>query len=205
MSDFCKECGGFKVYEWADLCYNCWFFKKYGIRINSMSFTDDFYKELMEKILGRKRKEGEVVHHLDGNHKNNHPRNLYLCKDRKEHGMFHSKMFRGYITVDEDDFDKRFLIFFEYNTHPKFGTQVVCHIAPKHDNELKISFNLDSKVYSIEEVIELYKRERDVKVVKEYIEKMHVEYYKTHCIRCRCSREKGYILCPKCHLFFENI
>jgi len=38
----------------------------------------------MEEHLGRQLKKGEVIHHIDGNKKNNRLDNLYLC-NRKEH------------------------------------------------------------------------------------------------------------------------
>ena len=39
---------------------------------------------VMEEHLGRQLKKGEVIHHIDGNKKNNRLDNLYLC-NRKEH------------------------------------------------------------------------------------------------------------------------
>lgn len=43
------------------------------------------HRVVMERILGRKLKKGEVVHHIDGNKKNNKPSNLELCKNQAEH------------------------------------------------------------------------------------------------------------------------
>ena len=48
-------------------------------------------KEAEEK-LGRKLKENEMVHHIDGNKLNNNPNNLYVCKDRNEHQQIHSDL-----------------------------------------------------------------------------------------------------------------
>lgn len=44
---------------------------------------------VMEKKIGRKIKKGEVVHHIDGNRKNNRPSNLFLCRDRSHHNDVH--------------------------------------------------------------------------------------------------------------------
>jgi len=43
----------------------------------------------MEKMIGRKLRKGEIVHHKDGNKKNNKPSNLKLCKNQAEHAGLH--------------------------------------------------------------------------------------------------------------------
>lgn len=48
--------------------------------------------KVAEKKLGRKLKEEEMVHHIDGNKLNNDPDNLYVCKNRKEHQTIHSQL-----------------------------------------------------------------------------------------------------------------
>jgi len=45
---------------------------------------------VMELILGRFLRKGEVVHHIDGNKLNNFPLNLKLFKNRLEHIRFHA-------------------------------------------------------------------------------------------------------------------
>jgi len=47
------------------------------------------HRLIMEKSLGRKLSSTEIVHHIDGNKKNNNIDNLMLCKDRKEHNRIH--------------------------------------------------------------------------------------------------------------------
>jgi hypothetical protein len=42
-----------------------------------------------EKKLGRKLREGEVVHHKDRNKKNNSPENLWVFKDQEKHDRVH--------------------------------------------------------------------------------------------------------------------
>ena len=50
--------------------------------------------ENAEKKLGRKIKKGEVVHHIDGNKRNNDMVNLLICKDKKEHRLLHAQLGR---------------------------------------------------------------------------------------------------------------
>ncbi len=42
-----------------------------------------------EQILGRKLMQGEVVHHIDGNKRNNAPNNLKVFKNQQQHAKFH--------------------------------------------------------------------------------------------------------------------
>jgi hypothetical protein len=57
----------------------------YGVRM---------HRVLVEELLGRKLVEGEVVHHIDGNHKNNHISNLQLMTS-SEHSKLHHTKFSG--------------------------------------------------------------------------------------------------------------
>lgn len=47
------------------------------------------HRVVMEKILDRPLRPGEVVHHKDGNHLNNSPDNLVLLKSQAEHARVH--------------------------------------------------------------------------------------------------------------------
>lgn len=47
------------------------------------------HRLVMEKKIGRPLKEGEVVHHIDGNKRNNHPDNLMLFSSQSEHLDWH--------------------------------------------------------------------------------------------------------------------
>lgn len=44
---------------------------------------------VMEEILGRKLTKPEVVHHVNGDRADNHPSNLFLCRDRAHHNEVH--------------------------------------------------------------------------------------------------------------------
>lgn len=45
-----------------------------------------------EKKIGRKLKESEPVHHVDGDKLNNNHNNLYVCRDRSHHGTVHDSL-----------------------------------------------------------------------------------------------------------------
>lgn len=48
------------------------------------------HRVVAEQMLGRPLKKGEVVHHIDGNKRNNKPENLMVFKTQKEHAAFHA-------------------------------------------------------------------------------------------------------------------
>ena len=45
-----------------------------------------------EKKIGRKLKPSEPVHHIDGDKLNNNHENLYVCKDKSDHGKVHASL-----------------------------------------------------------------------------------------------------------------
>lgn len=47
------------------------------------------HRVVAEKMIGRDLKPGEVVHHLDGNIRNNCPENLMVLKSQSEHAKIH--------------------------------------------------------------------------------------------------------------------
>jgi hypothetical protein len=48
------------------------------------------HRVVMERILGRKLRKGEIVHHIDSNKKNNKPKNL-MVMTQSEHCRLHFK------------------------------------------------------------------------------------------------------------------
>lgn len=50
------------------------------------------HRIVAEKILGRKLKKGEVVHHVDGNKRNNSVPNIKVFSSQAEHAKFHSEL-----------------------------------------------------------------------------------------------------------------
>lgn len=53
------------------------------------------HRVVMERKLGRKLRKGEIVHHIDGNKKNNKLSNLQLVKNQSEHIKLHLKLGKG--------------------------------------------------------------------------------------------------------------
>lgn len=49
------------------------------------------HRIVAEEKLGRPLKPGEVVHHIDGNKRNNNPENLMVFASQKEHAEWHAK------------------------------------------------------------------------------------------------------------------
>lgn len=52
------------------------------------------HRAVAEKMLGRPLKDGEVVHHMDGNKRNNDPDNLQVFPSQKEHAQYHARFNR---------------------------------------------------------------------------------------------------------------
>lgn len=50
------------------------------------------YRAVAEEVAGRKLKPWEHVHHVNLNKKDNHPRNLFVCKSPNEHGNVHAQL-----------------------------------------------------------------------------------------------------------------
>jgi len=50
------------------------------------------HRVVAEQMLGRKLRPGEVVHHIDGDKRNNTPSNLMVFKNQAEHAAWHVKL-----------------------------------------------------------------------------------------------------------------
>lgn len=50
------------------------------------------HRENAEKKIRRKLLKNEIVHHIDGDKKNNSLNNLYVCKDKSEHMRLHDNL-----------------------------------------------------------------------------------------------------------------
>ena len=50
------------------------------------------YREVAEIVAGRKLMPWEHVHHINLNKKDNHPKNLFVCKSPNEHGNVHAQL-----------------------------------------------------------------------------------------------------------------
>lgn len=49
------------------------------------------HRLVAEHKFGRRLKEGEKVHHIDGDRKNNNPDNIHICKNMAQHLFIHRK------------------------------------------------------------------------------------------------------------------
>ena len=50
------------------------------------------HRIVAENILGRSLKDGEIVHHIDGNPQNNDANNLRVFRSQSEHARFHAEL-----------------------------------------------------------------------------------------------------------------
>lgn len=50
------------------------------------------HRVVAEQLLGRKLRPGEVVHHIDGNKRNNVPQNIRVFASQSEHAKFHMEL-----------------------------------------------------------------------------------------------------------------
>ena len=55
------------------------------------TFGRHTHRIVAEEKIGRLLKSGEVVHHIDGNKRNNNPENLMVFASQKEHTEWHAK------------------------------------------------------------------------------------------------------------------
>lgn len=55
------------------------------------SFGRHAHRMVAERMLGRKLRPGEVVHHIDGNKRNNAPKNLMVFNNQAEHAKWHKE------------------------------------------------------------------------------------------------------------------
>ena len=50
------------------------------------------HRIVAEEMLGRKLQKGEVIHHIDGNKRNNRPENLMIFESLSEHSKYHMQL-----------------------------------------------------------------------------------------------------------------
>ena len=48
------------------------------------------HRVVAEQMIGRPLRKGEIVHHIDGNKRNNDPSNLMVCSSQSEHCRLHN-------------------------------------------------------------------------------------------------------------------
>ena len=69
--------------------------KNYRWKGGKSSYYRNKARKIMEKKLDRTLKLGEIVHHIDGNIKNNKIRNLMLLPSQSKHVALHNKQRKG--------------------------------------------------------------------------------------------------------------
>ena len=65
-------------------------FGKGGGKTYTKVFGIHEHRIIAERKLGRKLQQGEVVHHIDGNKRNNRPENLQVFSSQAEHAKWHA-------------------------------------------------------------------------------------------------------------------
>lgn len=81
-SKYCKSCYE-KMQKFGNSCTNNYVYNKKDYKQSVWQ-----HRQIVEKLLGRKLNTNEVVHHLDGNPKNNELTNLIVLS-RQKHGALH--------------------------------------------------------------------------------------------------------------------
>ena len=64
------------------------------------------HRVIAEQKLGRPLLPGEIVHHEDGNRRNNDPRNIYVFSSQSEHASYHMKLrqfFRDLDAIEKEE------------------------------------------------------------------------------------------------------
>lgn len=74
------------------------------------------HRFVMEKHIGRKLKKSEVVHHINGNIRNNNLNNLMLFPNQKAHTTFHHRL-KGNFKMNKEE--KRIYMQKYYQQHSK--------------------------------------------------------------------------------------
>jgi hypothetical protein len=91
---FCRRCGK-KISDRYSLCYQCNLESKtYVDRKGYLRFNDGgvpIHRVVASKMLGRKLRPWEVVHHKDRDKLNNDQQNLWVCSSQGEHDELHQR------------------------------------------------------------------------------------------------------------------
>jgi len=110
----CSECGAPLENEKHELCYDCWRYNEYLSKVYSAELGgnprflhkigrfrkpryDGNHIIAAEKMIGRKLKKSEEVHHINGKNWDNRPENLIVCKDKKEHSYLESNPYIAFL------------------------------------------------------------------------------------------------------------
>lgn len=99
---------------------------------------------IAEKALGKPLPKGAVVHHADGDKKNNTPSNLVICPNEEYHQLLHARM-RAKKDCGNPNFRK-------------------CCICKKYDDPHNLYFNKKSRSYKHSECNKRYAKLRKLKI-----------------------------------------
>lgn len=159
--------------------------------MNNLKST--FYRKDLIRHIERPLKNTEIVHHLDHDRSNNSPENLYVAKDRKEHGFLHSSKHKKTMEIVFNN--KNYAVFLE----EVGNNEKNIHIVPNNDHNNKEVLKFNSKIVLGSKLLEMYFTDKiPIFLINAYISDEEKKYYQDHCKYCGAKIEPEFMYCIEC-------